>query len=196
MTTQKLLLVRHGYTGDQYAGKYIGSLDVPIAEKGRQQAYSVTEKVKPCEPVRCFCSPMQRTRQTAEIVVENLSEVEFCDDLREVDFGRWEGLSFENICGQDPGLVEVWAKEGLDFCFPGGESNRDFLERVHTVAQKIANSPEQTILVVSHGGVIRAMICYFLGLDSANYLLFDVKPARLTVLDLFDGKGVLQGFNL
>ncbi len=87
--------------------------------------------------------------------------------------------------------MDRWAAFEFDFAFPGGESLAGFLERVRQSADRMAHDPADTVLAVTHGGAIRAIICHLLGLDPRNYVLFEVEYAAAVVLHLFDGRGVL-----
>jgi broad specificity phosphatase PhoE len=117
--------------------------------------------------------------------------IHFDEDLREIDFGRCEERSFEEVAAENPGLVSRWTAFEPDFAFPGGERLGDFLHRVRATADRMARQDADTILSVTHGGVIRAMICYLLGLEPRQYVLFDVGYAAMAVIELHDGKGVL-----
>ena len=147
---------------------------------------------------------MLRTKQTLEYMQQQgcLAEEPLYDErLREIDFGRWELQTFADIAVQDKELLAAW-NQYLDFVFPEGEAVAAFIERVKamfTVFSGMAGSigsGTDTVAVVTHGGVIRTMICLALGISPRNYLLFDVQPASLTVLDLFSEGGVLRGLNL
>jgi len=114
-----------------------------------------------------------------------------------VDFGHWEGLTFDEIAARDPGGVRRWAEDALAFVFPGGEANRAFWDRVAGVYREICGRTEGPLVVVCHGGVIRLMICMALGLDFHYYLSFAVDPGRVALLDVDGtGRGVLRGLNL
>jgi alpha-ribazole phosphatase/probable phosphoglycerate mutase len=126
---------------------------------------------------------------TSELLMEN------DPDLREIDFGRWEALTFQEICDLDQAHVDRWAAYGDDFAFPGGESLCDFHARIRRVADRIARDPADVVCAFTHGGVIRTLICHYLGLEPRNYLMFDVRTASVTTLSLYDGKGVLTGLN-
>lgn len=105
-------------------------------------------------------------------------------------------MTFEEIRESDPAAVDRWAEFNPGFSFPGGEEIKTFLLRIRKVAKKISSCPETNLLVVTHGGVIRALICHFLGLDPRHYLLFDIQPCAMVTLNLFGNKGVLTGLNL
>ena len=79
-----------------------------------------------------------------------------------------------------------------DFAFPGGESLADFFDRVRRAADRLAADETETVLAVTHSGVIKAMLCRLLGLEPRQYVAFEIAPASLTVVRLFEGKGVLS----
>ena len=192
MTRNTLLLLRHGSVGRQWEGRYIGSTDLGLSEEGAAQLRSVGARLRDRMPIgRCYCSPMLRTRQTAAALSLVLAgPPEIVDDLREVDFGRWEGKNFSEIAESDPELVARWAELAPGFAFPDGESVSGFLVRVWKLADRIAAEPGTT-LVVTHGGVVRAVLCRLLGLDQKHALAFDISPGSLSVVKVTDGIGVL-----
>lgn len=192
----RLLLVRHAQTALRYAGAFVGSSDVPLSALGRLQAAALAERLAKHRPGVIVASPMRRAAQTARAIAKATgARVQFDDDLREIDFGRWEGLRFEQIAAANPAAVDRWAKYRDDFRFPGGERIGSFVGRVTRAAQRLGALDARDVAVVTHGGVVRTILCCLLGLPTRNYLLFDVAPASLSVLNLFDGKGVLGGLN-
>jgi len=192
----QLLLIRHANIAPQYAGRYVGSTDVPAEPHGLQQARELAKLVRSRRPGRCFCSPLVRARQTAEVICESTDlRAQVDDDLREVDFGQWEGKTFDEIAAENPETVDRWADFSEDFAFPGGESVGSFLARIGRAARRLADDSADVVLAVTHAGVIRGMICHLLGLPSRHYLLFAVRHATCTTISLADGKGVLSGLN-
>ncbi len=193
-----LLFLRHGSTGVRKGEGYMGRTDIPLDEHGRQQSARALPLIQSYQPERFFCSPLRRCVETARLALgeEWMSRVELEPDLQEVNFGRWEGKSFAEIEKNDPADVAKWAELKNDFTFPEGESYADFQARVLRAMGRIEKCPEETILVVTHGGIIRTLICHYLGLSPDRYLLFDVQHAGLVSLDLFDSGGVLTGLNL
>ena len=147
-------------------------------------------------PDLCVASPLQRCRTAAEIIHNKLNiAVHYDPGLKEVDFGDWEGLSFWEIAAIWPDQVSQWARFDSEFSFPGGESFVDFLYRVKRVADMLVAAPEKNILVCTHGGVIRSLICHFLRLAPEKYILFKVRYASLATLELTGNKGILAGLN-
>jgi len=124
------------------------------------------------------------------------SPVEFDTDLQEVNFGRWEKKSFSEIAANESNLVDQWASNPGSFAFPEGDAIIDFVNRIKKVHSKIAQNDHKNILIVSHGGVIRLLLCLLLSIPLDKYLLFDVQKGTFSSVELFDGGGVLTGFNI
>ena len=141
---------------------------------------------------------MLRTRQTLERLRQEGCPADqpiYDERLREIDFGRWELQSYADIAAKDDEQLAAW-EQYLDFIFPEGEAVSAFIERVEAMLAIFSGSEHHAVGVMTHGGVIRTMICLALGISPRNYLLFDVQPASLTILDLFSEGGVLRGLNL
>lgn len=190
---KRLFLLRHGSTG---AGdRYIGATDLPLSDEGAADLAAAAAFLQRQEIDAVYCSPMLRCRQTLELLGLDC-RTEIVDELREVDFGRWEGLSFAGICEQDPALVDQWALGGVDFTFPEGEAMHDFLLRVDKVRGMLATTTARRPLLVTHGGIVRHLLCACLGIAPEKSLLFSVRTGRCTILDLHPAGGVLAGLNI
>jgi broad specificity phosphatase PhoE len=184
------VLVRHAHPATGSTGRLIGSTDPSLDEEGQSQARDLADRVARFEPECCFSSPLARCRQTAAAMARSLP-VRLDADLREIDFGRWENRTFAEVAAAEPDLIARWTDYDPVFAFPGGESLAGFQARVSQVAGRLAANPAGTVLVVSHAGVIRALVCHYLGLRPSQYVLFDVAHASITLIRLFDGRGVL-----
>ena len=193
--TKRVILIRHGDLGEARRGLYIGRTDAPLSEGGRRQAAALAGELGRLSGAHLLCSPLLRTRETAEIALGAPDACDIDSDLREIDFGRWEGMGFAEIAAADPAAVERWAALDEAFAFPGGERIGDFSQRIGAVAGRIAADPAGTVVAFTHGGVIRFLICRFLGLEDRHYLLFDVQPGSLCELLLEDGRGILVRLN-
>jgi broad specificity phosphatase PhoE len=137
---------------------------------------------------------MRRCLETAEAVIGGSGmEAEVRAGLREIDFGAWERRTFAEMSEIDPEGIQRWLRFDRQFSFGGGEKLGTFFSRVKREAARIAEAPGEKILVFAHGGVIRTLICHFLGLSLRSYFMLEIGPASLTAIDLFDGgKGVLS----
>jgi alpha-ribazole phosphatase len=193
IATKEIFLLRHGDTGRQ--GCYLGSTDVSLVPAGRQQLRETANSLQLHNFCKVICSPMLRCRQSCEILglqtpyqVNNL--------LKEVDFGRWEGKTFDQIAAEDAELVTAWINDPVHFCFPDGECLDKFYARVSLIFSMLKNDDGKRILLVTHGGIIRHLLCLCLGIPSEKYLAFDVQPGSYASLHLYSGGAVLTGLNL
>lgn len=197
MNGAQVFLIRHGDTGATLKGRFVGRRDVPLSPLGQKQARALTHSTDLSRCREAFCSPMLRVRET----IANASLEVMCqqdDDLREIDFGLWESLSFAEISRDYPEDVDRWARMEGDFCFPQGEAYADFLHRIQRAGERIARAAaaqSEPVAIFAHGGVIRALICLWLGLPAKHYLLFEIDPASVTAVRLFGDQGVLTCLN-
>jgi len=193
MEEKEIYLLRHGDTG--LPGRHIGSTDVPLINKGKGQVCRTARLLQTVGFDKIICSPMLRCRQTLDIL-DISCPWETSELLREIDFGRWEGKSFDEIVQEDHHLVDDWVTHPETFAFPGGESLIAFKKRVAAVKNELEEIDCRRILVVSHGGIIRYLLCLLLGLDIDKYLIFEVKAGSYCSIRLFAEGGVLTGFNI
>lgn len=193
MDTKEIFLLRHGDTG--LTGRYVGASDVDISIEGREQVSLLSMELKEHNFDQVFLSPMKRCRQTFDVL--GLScDVQVSDNLKEIDFGLWELKSFSEILKTDKDLIDNWVNSPATFSFPGGESIKRFRSRVATFSHEILKNENEKVLVISHGGVIRLLICIWLKISTDNYLLFDIKPGAYSKINLHTEGGVLTGLNL
>jgi len=191
-----LLLARHGQVESRWRNRYVGRTHAPLDNVGERQAEALGRLLLRTPPACCVSSPQCRAASTARTAAASLSlEVTYDPDLLEIHFGSWEGKTFEEIQQADPDAVDRWAADPSDFTFPEGESVRAFHERVARAVDRLAADPAETVLAVSHGGVIRAALCHLLGLPFENHLAFGIRHACLATVEMFDGAGVLSGLD-
>jgi broad specificity phosphatase PhoE len=193
---KELHLIRHGHS--QYAGdRYIGKTDTPLTEQGVEQARSVCRRLETLPFEALYCSPALRARETLKPLLDKdpSRPLVVLSDLQEVDFGQWEGLSFSEIQSHSPGLIAGWVSGSREFTFPGGESLETFWQRVCQVGERLLAGEEKMVAVVTHAGVIRYLLCHFLGIPPEQHRIFQIDPGSLTTLTFSDGFAVLKGLN-
>jgi broad specificity phosphatase PhoE len=146
--TTTILLARHGETDWNRDGRCQGWDDVPLNEAGREQARELAQRLADVPFDAVYSSDLTRARETAEIVAAPHGVPVAVDpDLREMDFGSWSGLTADEAAERFPGV------ERHD-----GETRDRHLERVVAAAERIAHgNPGRRILIVSHGGSLRAL---------------------------------------
>lgn len=185
----KLLLVRHGETAWNTEGRYQGQNDVALNKAGLAQAASVASRLAH-EPMNAaYTSDLQRARGTAEAIMNaraaNGTPTALHSDsrLRELRFGSWEGLTRAEIAVRFPESLEAWQTDPLRARLPGGEGVRDAAERVEAFLQEVTvRHPDETVLVVTHGGVLQIMCCLFLGGNLSLRGRFRFSNASLSVV--------------
>ena len=189
-----LFLVRHGETDWNVAKRYLGQRDLPLNSRGHRQAEHLAQELREIEFLRCYSSDLARAKQTASaIIMERDLAITLEAALREASFGTWEGLTYAEVCRQYPLEAAAWVdSQGLTQP-GGGESLGDLEERlVNWLEDLYAEDPEGNILVVTHGGPLRVLLCLLLGLPVIKHWKFSVGPATLAVLEVYDGEAVLQ----
>lgn len=178
----RLLLVRHGQSEWNAERRLQGQADIGLSDLGRAQAEALRATIDQAAPCRVVASDLKRVRETAERL--NAASVHFTEGLREIDVGDWTGRAIDDIRAEDEDAYQGW-RAGTS-APPGGENWSDFVERVSGVIEKERGTSCDNLLVVCHGGVIRALLQKYVGLEPAH--IIPVAPASLSALRLVNGK--------
>ena len=184
MTT--LIIVRHGETEANIQQVWQGSLDAPLTEKGERQAAAAAERLRGLRdeyPVDAFyVSPLGRTQHTAAPIAEAIGvEPTIEDGLREFDLGDWEGRAFQDL-KENELLWERWAQDPT-FAPPNGESPALVNRRSVAVFEELAERhPDETILAVSHGGIICNVLANWLGEGPQDWQNWHPHNCAITIL--------------
>jgi alpha-ribazole phosphatase len=158
-----LLLIRHAET--DMAGRFCGHSDPELNKRGHQQLAGIVVRLSEYAIGRIYASDLRRTRQTAQAIASHFGiEVAVRPGLREIQFGRWEGLSWSEIEACDPALAKSLAEQYPNSTAPGGESFQQFEHRVRAESAFLfAAATECTIAVVAHAGFMRVLLTNFYG---------------------------------
>ena len=152
----RILLARHGETDWNRVGRWQGHADLPLNDAGRTQAAELAERLAGDGIAAIYSSDLMRASQTARVVADRLGLAVVEDaGLREIDVGSWSGLTRAEVEQRFPEGYARWlgGEIGHD-----GETREELTERVVGAVEQIAaEHPEGTILVVTHGGAIRAI---------------------------------------
>ncbi len=188
MTT--ILLARHGESDWNRSQRWQGFADRPLTDLGRRQAAELAARLEETELDTIYSSDLRRARETAEIVARSKGlEVHATPDLREVDVGSWSGLTRAEAEAQFPEGYARWLGGGEGW--KDGETYEQMSERVVAAVQRIAAlHDDRRVLVVAHGGSIRAVHAAALGLDVHSYRRIQrVEPnATLSAVCVEDGR--------
>ena len=192
MTT--VYLARHGQSDWNAEGRWQGNADRPLTELGRQQAEELAERLASVPLDAVYSSDLRRARETAERVAARQGlEVQTRTELREVDVGSWSGLSRPEVEERFPDAFARWRDGGHGW--DDGETYEAMTNRVVAAVLEIAAAhPDGAVLVVAHGGPIRALHAVALGLDIAEHRR--LKPvavnAKLSRLSVADGRVAVE----
>ncbi len=163
----RLTLVRHGETVGQSSIRYYGATDVELSESGRRQMERVRAALAAEEFDAVYTSELQRTVVAARIVAPG-RPVQPVAGFNEINFGRWEGLTREEIAARDPELFRQWRLAPHEFTYPEGDHALAFRERVAaTLRAWLPALPARALLIV-HKGVIGAVVTELLCLPVAE----------------------------
>ncbi|WP_165423353.1 histidine phosphatase family protein [Ktedonosporobacter rubrisoli] len=190
--------MRHGLTRWNSQQRFCGHSDIALSSQGRSQARWLARQLRSAPIGVIYSSDLLRARETAEIIAaEHAVPLKLSAAWREIHFGAWEGLTYAQISER---FVEQTAffTDPLRYAPPGGETLASLWQRVHSGVQEImlsdiAASAEQEaagqsdVLIVSHGGPLRLLLCYALGLALEQQWRWRIDPGSLSALDVLVG---------
>lgn len=176
--TATILLVRHAAHADldrRLSGRGEG---VPLTDVGREQASRLAQRLARRGVTRVECSPLDRTRDTAEVVARacGVAPPTPVEALIEIDMGDWTGRAFDSF-GDDPDW-RAWNGHRATARIPGGETMAEAQARI--VGRLASVADDETVVMVTHSDMIRATVAHVLGLSLDNLLRFDIDPASIT----------------
>jgi probable phosphoglycerate mutase len=199
-----LFLLRHGETPltveRRFSGR--GGADVGLTDRGRRQAERAAsvleERIGSATLAAVIASPLLRTQQTAGVVADRFGvPVETDDDLAEVAFGEWDGLTFTEARARDAARFDAWLVDPAA-ASPGGESLTDLAARVTRARDRLLDRFEaETVLVVAHAMVVKTFVTQALGGSADSVHRVDVQPATLAELAYWsDGRPSLRALGI
>jgi broad specificity phosphatase PhoE len=180
-----LVFVRHA--ASKGAGSFVGQKDEPLSAAGRKQLRELVQKLSRFHFQAAFASDLKRALATARAILQHTDvELEIRPALREMHFGRWQGLSWKQVAKRHPRLASLWLKHLWSQPIPGGERFGDFKHRVKTELKKIVKTNQgRCVLVVTHAGVIRMALADALGMKEHLMFRMAQDPCAINVVDYF-----------
>ena len=184
----RLILVRHGETDWNKAGRFQGQIDIPLNENGRRQAAAARDFLKDIPIDRAWSSTLSRPTETAQIILEAHPDVPLTqiDGLVEIGHGVWEGKLESEIREDWSELLDTWKRAPETVQMPEGETIQDVWARSVRSWGEIAGElkPEETVLVVAHDAVNKTILCDLLGLTPADIWAVKQGNGGVTVVDI------------
>ena len=179
----RLLLIRHGETDYSSQHRYCGFSDPPLNDKGISQSQQLAARLKDSKIDKVYSSDLLRARQTARIIFGD-SSIEETADLREMNFGLFEGLKYEQLVEKHPELYRGWINNLEKVKIPNGEGLRDLSKRIEkTLSLIISRNKDKTAAVVTHGGPIRIVLCKALKFDLRKFWKIEQQLGALNIID-------------
>lgn len=198
MKKTRIYLVRHGETDWNASGKFQGHSDIALTERGREQAALLSARLSQEKISAFYSSDLIRARETAEILANSHRlNVNCLKELREINFGQWEGLTSQEISHNYGDLSTQWWASPLTTQIPDGESLQEVVLRCKgSLDTIITKHTGENAVVVAHGGVIRVIVGLALGLDLNLFWKLRLENVSLSIIE-FHGvdKAILELFN-
>ena len=193
----KLILVRHALTVDNQKSRLSGHIDSYISEEGKEQIDKITNYLKDFDIDKIYTTTSSTTKDTVKKLSE-LKSIEIIEkeSLKEISFGDFEGLTFDEIKDKYPKEFQDMIEKGYEYKYPNGESLIDSYNRVCIELDNIiSNNDDRTILICSHGGTIRNIITYLISNSYKYHWNFKIDNGSVTILEVQDGFTVITAMN-
>jgi alpha-ribazole phosphatase len=193
----RLLLVRHGLTEFNSARRFMGFSDIQLSAEGRRQAERLRDHLAAERIDAVYSSDLKRCLETAAIICSGRQvEVVACPELRELHYGACEGLTFGEIGARYPQVAERCMNFTPELAFPGGEDFMGFQERACQFLERLdGHGQSEAVLVVSHSGPLKVILCHLLGIDACHWLKLGIDVASLSVVQTSPRRTVLARLN-
>jgi len=193
----RLLLVRHGITEFNSTRRFAGHSDVEMSTDGYRQVEKLRDRLANEKIDAVYSSDLKRALVTAEVISARCNvDIVPCPELREVNYGQAEGLTFPEIKSYYPEVAELITNFNLRLEFPDGESFAGFIARTIKFLDRLAkHEPSETILIVSHSGPLRTLVCHLLGIDQDHWRQIRLDNASLSIVETYPQRVIISLLN-
>ena len=193
----RLLLVRHGLTDHNIDRRVAGYTNVDLNEEGFRQVEKLNKRLADEKIDAVYSSDLQRAVDTAKGAVSGRDiEITTCYELREMNFGEAEEMTFAELNEKYPDLARSVMNVDTGVSFPGGESFADFVERVQAFLKTLEKfNEDHTILIVSHGATLKVIVCELLGIDPNHWYQMGIDNASLSIINTYRHRTILNSLN-
>ena len=194
----KILLTRHGHVEGIKPERFRGRAPLDLTARGRAEAAAVAQRIAGAwQPGHIYTSPLGRCVETAAVIAKACGiAAKTCDDLNDIDYGAWQFKTFAEAKEQNPALFAAWFATPQLVRFPDGESLQDLVARTADALRMIlARHPDDTIVLVGHDSVNRALLMELLDQPLSAYWRIAQSPCCLNEIDITGGKISVQRVN-
>jgi len=193
-----VLLIRHGETEWNLLGKFQGCTDIKLSQNGIEQAELLKKRLKGNFDY-IYSSPLMRAYETAKIISSGFDkEITVVQDIREINFGEWEGLTIKGIAEKYPEIFKTWRTDKKEAKFCGGDSSilNASLRAKKCIMDIVKKHEGKTIVIVAHGGIIKAGLIGLFEWDMSMYHKIGLGNTCINTIKFDDNmKPVLLGLN-
>ncbi|MDD2431320.1 MAG: histidine phosphatase family protein [Firmicutes bacterium] len=188
-----IYLVRHGITQYNLENRFQGHLDIPLSHEGVKQATKLARYLENNKIDAIYTSDLKRAVQTADYVAQAINlKLKILPSLREVDVGELEGLKWHEVKRNYP----EWVRTGHNYGYPGGETRSEIERRVYNIWDSlIKRHSSDNIVLVTHGGIIKALICHLLGISQENRSSFIIDNCSVSTIIVADSGVKVKSLN-
>ncbi|CAH2212323.1 histidine phosphatase family protein [Tepidibacter aestuarii] len=193
----KFIFIRHGLTLDNESMKLSGFIDSKLSDTGKDQAKKTSIRLKVEKIDLIYSSPLRRAVNTAKEIsrIKNV-EINICEEFKEMNFGDFEGLTFNEIESNHKEEYERLKSESFEYNFPNGENMIGFHDRISKKIDDIIKEQDgKTVLIVSHAGVIRACLSHLISKDHTYHWNFKIDNCSMTIVEVVDNFSVIHSLN-
>lgn len=181
-----LYLMRHGETIHNREKKY-STDDNPLSQEGKNQARAAGKKIPILDLDEVWVSPLARTGETFDLACRDMEiPFRYVDDLREIDAGKFKGLTFDQGQALYPEATDLYLKDYINKPLPGGETIREAYGRAGRLLEDIRKA-DKNILAISHGGLIGLILAHMEG-DLDHYYSYGLANCQIVRVDLEKGE--------
>ena len=193
----RLLLIRHAQPDEDARGRCYGRLDIGLSARGQRRAQLLARTLDRIPLAAVYSSPSTRALDTAgPLATAHRLTPSVEDALREIDFGELEGRNYDEIKAGYPDLYRTWMETPTRVEFPGGESYTQLRERALAALEAIrARHPGELAAIVSHGGILRAVLADCLRMPDEAIFRLDQSYGALSIIDWLDDSALVRVVN-
>jgi broad specificity phosphatase PhoE len=193
-----IILVRHGQTAWNRAGRFRGLSDVGLSSTGQGEAHAAARRIVSTWQVDAvYTSPLKRAQETAVAIAQRCGlKPQPRDGLTDLNFGEWQGLTAEQAAAAFPEQYQLWLTAPQKTHLPGGETTTKLRRRVmEDLRALLALHPQGTIVLVSHQVVCKILALAMMGLPVSRFWYIQQDNAAINVFDYADGGFIIRNLN-
>jgi alpha-ribazole phosphatase len=191
----RLILVRHGKSELNKDNIFFGQLDPDLTKKGKSQANNTKEIMRKVNYTKIYSSPLKRALNTANIINVKDLNIELQDELQELNFGIFEGLTYDEILKIYPVEAKKWETSWKTYNYEVGESVKELQKRVISFIDTLDLGNEDIVLV-THWGVINCILSHYFSGELNGYWKYAPNYAGVSIIEFENNFPILRGFNI